>query len=89
MEVENGPGWISAQAMSQVAGLSFVEPSCMLSLHPKYGPWFSLRAVLIFDAISYPAEAPPTLQPAIPADNLKRVHELTRLAKTGALYLAL
>ena len=48
---------LELQRMAAVAGLSFWDPSSYLSLHPKYGPWFALRAVILFDGVEYTGEA--------------------------------
>ncbi len=48
---------LELQRMAAVAGLSFWDPSSYLSLHPKYGPWFALRAVILFDGVDYTGEA--------------------------------
>lgn len=42
--------------MASAAGVAFWDQSSCLSLHPKYGPWFALRAVVVFDGIEYTGE---------------------------------
>ena len=49
-----GAACLELQRMSAAAGLSFWDPASYLSLHPKYGPWFALRAVIVFDGVEYP-----------------------------------
>ena len=34
---------------ARVSGLAHFNPTCHLCLHPVYGPWWAMRAVLIFD----------------------------------------
>ncbi len=42
--------------MASAAGVAFWDQSSCLSLHPKYGPWFALRAVVVFDGVEYTGE---------------------------------
>jgi hypothetical protein len=42
----------------QAAGLAHLDAASHLCLHPKYGPWFSLRALLVFDGVSFCGEQP-------------------------------
>jgi hypothetical protein len=80
------PGWVSASAMAEVSGLAALEKTTHLLVHARYGPWFSLRSVLIFDSLSGDALTqgePPHLHLS---DEVKR--ELERLmheAKAGVL----
>ena len=48
----NGPS-TELQQMASLAGLIYWDGASGLSLHPKYGSWFALRAVLIFDGLDY------------------------------------
>lgn len=48
----NGPS-TELQRMAALAGLTYWDESSGLSLHPKYGSWFALRAVLVFEGIDY------------------------------------
>jgi hypothetical protein len=50
--VIGGPS-LELQRMASAAGVSFWDESSCLSLHPKYGPWFALRAVMVFDGMEY------------------------------------
>ena len=54
----NGPS-TELQCMAALAGLTFWDEASGLSLHPKYGSWFGLRAVLVFDGIEHTGKAPP------------------------------
>jgi hypothetical protein len=47
-DVENGE-IISMQKACHVSGLAFNEENIGLCIHPIYGPWFALRAVIVFD----------------------------------------
>ena len=52
----NGPG-TELQQMASLAGLIYWDEASGLSLHPKYGSWFALRAVLVFDGLDYTGES--------------------------------
>ncbi|BDA44588.1 probable methylmalonic aciduria and homocystinuria type C protein [Coccomyxa sp. Obi] len=59
--VIGGPS-LELQRMASAAGVAFWDESSCLSLHLKYGPWFALRAVVVFDGIEYTGSRPPALQ---------------------------
>ena len=48
-----GEGYVGMQTLAEVAGLAYTHPYSHLSLHPRFGPWFALRAVLVFDNVEY------------------------------------
>jgi methylmalonic aciduria homocystinuria type C protein len=50
-------GWLPIQALAERAGLATLAPSG-LSIHPTFGPWIALRALIVLDADA-PATAPP------------------------------
>ena len=41
---------------AQAIGLAHLDAASHLCLHPKYGPWFSLRALLVFDGVPFHGE---------------------------------
>jgi hypothetical protein len=47
-DVENNE-IVSMQKACHVSGLAFNEENIGLCIHPIYGPWFALRAVIVFD----------------------------------------
>lgn len=51
------PSPIAIQRLAHVAGLARLVPS-NLSVHPTYGPWISLRAVLVADVTGPPGPPP-------------------------------
>ena len=53
--VIGGPS-LELQRMASAAGVAYWDQSSCLSLHPKYGPWFALRAVVVFDGVEYTGE---------------------------------
>ena len=40
---------VAMQRAAQCAGLAHLDPSTHLSIHPTYGAWLSLRAVIVVD----------------------------------------
>lgn len=60
----DGPPRIAIQRLAHVAGLAHLAPS-HLSVHPVYGPWIALRAVVVVDVDGPPGPAP---APAPPCD---------------------
>ncbi|PSC71268.1 hypothetical protein C2E20_5393 [Micractinium conductrix] len=61
-ELEGGPEGksehVAMQRMAHHAGLAYLDESSHLCMHPRFGPWFSLRCVIIFDDIAYDAPKP-------------------------------
>lgn len=55
------PPRVAIQRLAHVAGLAYLTPS-HLSVHPIYGPWIALRAVVVVDADG-PAEVPTLAAP--------------------------
>lgn len=45
---------LSFQRLAHESGLAFLNPACHLCVHPVYGPWISLRAVVVLDAPGLP-----------------------------------
>ncbi|CAG8608269.1 2277_t:CDS:2 [Acaulospora morrowiae] len=41
--------FVAFQQLAQDAGLAYYNKICYLSVHPEYGPWIGLRAVVTFD----------------------------------------
>jgi len=50
------PRVVPIQRIAQVAGLASLAPS-HFSIHPVYGPWLALRAIVVFD-VDGPTELP-------------------------------
>jgi cyanocobalamin reductase (cyanide-eliminating) / alkylcobalamin dealkylase len=53
------PHPIAIQRLAHIAGLAYLAPS-NLSVHPTFGPWIALRAVLVAD-VTGPPGPPPVL----------------------------
>ena len=51
MTREGGP--MAMQRLAHTIGFAYYDTTSHLCLHPKLGPWFSMRAVLVFDGLSY------------------------------------
>eukprot|EP00898_Chlorokybus_atmophyticus_P007332 jgi/Chlat1/75/Chrsp1S03032 len=61
---ETAPGRLVAiQRMAHAAGAAFLSDTCHLCIHPTFGPWFSLRAVAIFDVLGPEVQPPPMASP--------------------------
>jgi cyanocobalamin reductase (cyanide-eliminating) / alkylcobalamin dealkylase len=63
-EYEEPPRRVAMQRLAEVIGFANLSPA-HLCIHPKYGPWVSLRAVIVAD-VEGPAEQPPPLKPSCP-----------------------
>lgn len=53
---ELGGNFLPMQHVAHAVGLAYLDEDVHLALHPKYGPWFGLRGVLVFDGVSYSGE---------------------------------
>lgn len=56
------PATVAIQRAAAVAGLAHLAAS-HLCVHPEYGPWLALRAVVVLDADGPPTPAPPVDPP--------------------------
>ena len=54
---EAPPRRVAMQRLADVAGLASLTPA-MLCVHPSFGPWIALRAVVLFDVAPPPGPAP-------------------------------
>jgi hypothetical protein len=69
---ETKPGrLVAVQRMAHVAGVAHLDERCHLSIHPKFGPWFALRAVVVLDDVEGPPDAakPSPVGNPLAADN--------------------
>ncbi len=60
---------VPIQRVAAVAGLADLSPSHM-SVHPRFGPWLGLRAVVVFDC--EPPEMPASAAPTSPCQGCTR-----------------
>ena len=44
---------IAMQRMAAASHLAHLDHTSHLSIHPEYGPWFSLRCCIVFDSVEY------------------------------------
>ena len=44
-----GDKFVDLGCVAEVSGLAYYNAALHLSLHPKFGPWFAMRAVLVVD----------------------------------------
>eukprot|EP00040_Diaphanoeca_grandis_P012977 m.65661 g.65661 ORF g.65661 m.65661 type:complete len:240 (+) comp23585_c0_seq2:239-958(+) len=51
-----GSNFVHMQLATTVSGLAYLNPICHLNIHAEYGPWLSLRSVLVFDLDVEPME---------------------------------
>lgn len=56
-----GSGYVALQRMAQAGGIAYLDDESHLCMHPKYGPWFALRACLVFDDIVHSGKRPEQL----------------------------
>lgn len=56
------PRPLPVQRVAEAVGFAVISPS-HLSVHPLYGPWFALRAVVVVDADGASGEPPPLVNP--------------------------
>eukprot|EP00884_Botryococcus_braunii_P008437 jgi/Botrbrau1/17595/Bobra.0166s0035.1 len=79
-DLSGGPGYVAIQRLAAAIGLAYLDPTCHLCMHPKYGPWFALRCILVFDELDYQgAQNGPV---ACPLDNTTK--EYVRMAMRSA-----
>ncbi|KAI3653027.1 hypothetical protein MP228_002452 [Amoeboaphelidium protococcarum] len=45
--VENQFEYVPFQRLAQATGLAYLHPTSHLCVHPTYGPWISLRAIIV------------------------------------------
>lgn len=81
-DLEGGGKFVAMQRMAACAGLAFLDHAAHLSLHPVYGPWISLRCVILFDDLEYDVGPQPQPLPN-PLD------ERAQLAVSAAMVAAL
>lgn len=58
----SGSRYVAIQRMAHAAGLADLDQQTHLCLHPKFGPWFALRCVLVFDSIEHTGPRKPQLK---------------------------
>ncbi|GAB4822060.1 hypothetical protein N2152v2_009106 [Parachlorella kessleri] len=76
--------FVAMQRMAHSASLAYLDHDAHLCLHPKYGPWFSLRAAVVFDDLVWDAVPPaPLKDPMCPT-----TRHYVRLAMETAIHCA-
>ena len=68
---------IAFQRLADVCGVAYLEESIHLCLHPTFGPWFALRAIIVFKSASdasmdVPLQMPARVQIAVDPDERQR-----------------
>ena len=79
---EPPPRRVAMQRLAQVAGLAYLSPS-FLCVHPTYGPWIGLRAVVVVDCDGPPGPPPLVSDPC--ADCRTRCRPLLEQARAAAV----
>lgn len=51
---------MAMQKLAHLIGFAYYDSTSHLCLHPKFGPWFSMRAVIVFEGLSYTCKHPDT-----------------------------
>lgn len=52
-DLAGGAPFVAMQRLAAAIGMAYLDEASHLCLHPKHGPWFSMRAVLLWDDIVY------------------------------------
>lgn len=63
-DFEPPPRRVAMQDLAHVAGLAFKSPT-YLSVHPTYGPWIALRALVVVATPGPPGPPPVSSQPCV------------------------
>lgn len=69
--------------MAHAAGLADLDQQTHLCLHPKFGSWFALRCVLVFDGIEYIGPRKPQLTYPLTPSTREYVKLAIRCAQRG------
>jgi len=82
------PRALPIQRLAELVGLASLGPS-HLSVHPDYGPWFALQAVVVFDVAGPSEPATPLQSPCAACSQpcvaaLERAMRATQSAPSGA-----
>ncbi|KAL6774505.1 hypothetical protein ACKKBG_A25235 [Auxenochlorella protothecoides x Auxenochlorella symbiontica] len=76
------PGYVAMQRAAVAAGTAWLDPCSHLLVHPRHGPWLSLRCLLLFDDLAW-AEAQP---PPLPCPLAPGVQQAVRARFEAALH---
>ena len=82
--LEGGAGYVAIQRAAAASGLAHLDHPAHLCVHPPYGPWFSLRALLVFDDVPYTSQPPPPLPDTCSSEARARVAAALAAAQGGA-----
>lgn len=52
-DLVGGAPFVAMQRLAAAVGMAYLDQASHLCLHPKHGPWFSMRAVLLWDDVQY------------------------------------
>ncbi|KAK9811662.1 hypothetical protein WJX72_007918 [[Myrmecia] bisecta] len=77
----NGSRYVAMQRMAAAIGMAYVDNNSHLALHPKYGPWFALRCVLVFDGVEYTGTKPSALKNPLSPETESYIRMAVRTAR--------
>lgn len=83
-ELEGSSEYVAFQRMAHAAALAFLDQSCHLCMHPKFGTWLSLRACVVFDDVPFTEPLPAPL--ANPLELDRATQRYVELAMQSALH---
>jgi hypothetical protein len=55
---EFGDNYLPIQRLAHAVGLAWLSEECHMCLHENFGPWFSLRALVVFRGVDYEGADP-------------------------------
>lgn len=82
--LEGGTGYVAIQRAAAASGLAYLDQIAHLCVHPEYGPWFSLRALLVFDDVPFLQPQPPPLPDPTSSEAKARAAAALAAAQGGA-----
>lgn len=71
--------------LAEVTGCAYNDHTSHLSLHPRYGPWFALEALIVFDGITYTGTPKPRLPNPLSPQTELYVRTAVRSARTCSM----
>ncbi|KAK9813724.1 hypothetical protein WJX73_005448 [Symbiochloris irregularis] len=80
-----GGGYVAMQRLADITGCAYNDNLSHLSLHPRFGPWFALRALIVFDGVKYTGQRKPRLPNPMCRQTASYVKTAVRTARTPSL----
>eukprot|EP00890_Picochlorum_soloecismus_P000230 jgi/Picsp_1/1207/NSC_04688-R1_protein len=77
-------GYVAFQRMASVCGLAFFDTDhSHLSIHPKFGSWYSIRCAILFHDIACTLEKPERIPNPFSMDDKARIQDAARRAEAS------